>query len=149
MSHKTLDDDSHEKYQLHFAAEDGDIEHVKRLVECDEPIDRFDELGFTPLHYAVKKENFDVVRYFLNRGIDINIHDEEHSGETPLGAVASSCSYKMAIFLIQNGANPTIPGWMQLTALYHAQKCSKDDAEAESIIALIENAANKFNHNAT
>lgn len=149
MTNKTLDDDWYEKYQLHFAAEDGDIERVKHLVESGEPIDRFDELGFTPLHYAVKKESFDIVRYLLDRGVDINIHDEEHIGETPLGTVANSCSYKMAKFLIQNGANPTIPGWMQLTALYHAQKRSKDDVEAESIIALFENAAKKFKHNAT
>lgn len=41
-------------------------------------------------------------------------------GNTPLREVAANCSYEVAKILIEAGADPTIPGWMQITALHQA-----------------------------
>src|SRR6266849_1769765 len=38
--------------QLHFAAADGDVEKVTRLLNDGHQPNVFDELGKTPLHYA-------------------------------------------------------------------------------------------------
>ena len=139
-----MEEDWNDKFQLHFAAEDGDLARVKELVSSGSDVTIFDEIGYTPFHYAVKKEHFEVAKYFLDLGVDINIHDEEQIGETPLGAVAETCSYKMVKFLLENGANPLIPGWMQINALYRVKKRSEDDVEKEPIIELVERAAKKY-----
>ncbi len=59
----------------------------------------------------------------------MNAHDERRIGETPLGNVAASCSYEMAKRLVDAGADPTIPGWMMLTALDRASTRKRPDGE--------------------
>jgi len=55
--------------------------------------------------------------------------NEQQIGETPLGQVAASCTYEMAEFLVNNGANPCIPGWMQITALARAKERKKEEGK--------------------
>ena len=62
-------------------------------------------------------------------GADVNAHDKEKIGETPLGLVAANCSYKMAELFIAAGADPTIPGWMKITALDRAAKRKKEEGK--------------------
>jgi ankyrin repeat protein len=124
-----VEDDWYEKEQLHFAASDGDLPRVKQLVESGDDVNLFDDLSYAPLHYAAKGEFFAVAQYLIAAGADVNAHDEEHIGETPLGAVAASCSYEMAKLLVDAGANPTIAGWMNLTALYRAKERKKEEGQ--------------------
>jgi ankyrin repeat protein len=120
-------DDWFEKEQLHFAAQDGDIVRVRKLVSKTMPLNVFDEIGKTPLHYAVENEHFDVVKFLIEAGADVNAHDETTIGNTPLAEVAGSCSFEMANLLINAGADPTIRGWMQLNALDRAKNRKRDD----------------------
>ena len=90
---------------------------------------------YTPLHYAVMGGRLEVVRYLLSVGADVNVHEEGKIGETPLGCVAANCSYEMAELLVKVGANPTIPGWMQLTALDRARDRKKE--EGRRVYALL------------
>jgi len=69
------------------------------------------------------------MRFLLSVGADVNARKEEMAGETPLGRKAARCSYKVAELLIRVGANPIIPGWMQLTALYRAGKRKKKEGK--------------------
>lgn len=135
-----------EKEQLHFAAQDGDIEKVKSLIEAGCDVNAVDEgMELTPLHYAVREEKFKVAEYLISVGADVNAHLADKAGETPLGEVAENCSYEMADFLIKHGANPTIPGWMQLTALDRAKNRKKD--EGRRVYELLLNTAKKkFNY---
>ncbi|MFZ0271203.1 MAG: ankyrin repeat domain-containing protein [Acidobacteriaceae bacterium] len=113
-----MDDDWYEKERLHRAAESGDVEKIKALLEEGVPINAFDDgLSRTPLHYAAIEGHIDAVKYLIDAGADVNAHEEEKIGETPLGAVAANCSFEMAKTLIEAGADPTILGWMTLTAL--------------------------------
>jgi ankyrin repeat protein len=129
MDRPKMENDHYKRTELHFAAGKGDLSRVKQLVESGHNIKEFDEIGYTPLHHAAKGEFFALTTYLLSVGADIDVHDEEHIGETPLGAVAASCSYEMAKLLVDAGANPTIAGWMGLTALYHAKERKKPEGK--------------------
>jgi ankyrin repeat protein len=115
-------DDWFERERLHRAAEAGDVPAVQDLVGRGYPLNAFDELGKTPLHYAVLGEHFAVIDYLLRNGADLNAHDERMIGDTPLGEAASTCSLKMARLLVESGADPTVRGWMQLNAVDRAKQ---------------------------
>jgi len=132
--------------QLHFAAEDGNLNKVKNLIDAGYDVNVLDEsMELTPLHYAVRAEKFKVAEYLLSIGANINAHVEEKAGETPLGNVAQTCSYEMAEFLIKNGANPVIPGWMQLTAIDRSKKRKKEEGQRVYEL-LLKTAKKNFNY---
>jgi ankyrin repeat protein len=116
-----------ENDELHAAAQRGDLKMIERLVAAGHDINAFDGLGMTPLHYAAKGEQLDVAAYLLRRGADVNAHHEASIGNTPLAEVAGNCSLPMATLLVEAGADPTIPGWMQLTALHRAARRKRGD----------------------
>jgi ankyrin repeat protein len=113
--------------RLHTAAQDGDLDEVRRLVSEGEDVNGFDDLGKTPLHYAVDREHVEVARHLIEHDADVNARHEPSLGNTPLGEVAATCSYAIAKMLVDAGADPTIPGWMQLTALDRARKRKRGD----------------------
>ena len=106
-----------EREALHRAAGEGDLARVKALLAEGYPIDRFDDLSWTPLHHAARNEHLEVVRHLIAAGADVNAHEEQRIGDTVLKHVAPSCSLDLARMLVDAGADPTIPGWMGLTAL--------------------------------
>jgi ankyrin repeat protein len=91
------------------------------------------------VHYAVEGGYAPVVALLIREGADVNAHDERVVGNTPLGEVAAACSLEMAAMLIDAGADPTIPGWMQLTALDKA--CQRERGDGPSVCALLRKAA--------
>lgn len=127
MSNDISSDDWFEREQLHFAAQDGDCARLGELLAEGYPINAFDDLGKTALHYAVEGEHYDAVEMLFRSGADVNAHDERVIGDTPLLSVADTCSLRMAQLLLAAGADPTIPGWMQLTALDKARNRKRGD----------------------
>lgn len=124
------DDDWFEKERLHRAAEAGDLKEIDALLKEGVPINAFDQdLSRTPLHYAVIAGHVDAVRCLIDAGADVNAHEEEKIGETPLGAVAANCTFEMAKILIDAGADPTIPGWMCLTALDRSEERQRPEGK--------------------
>jgi ankyrin repeat protein len=71
-----------------------------------------------------------VVKLLLERGADVNAHDESRAGDTPLESAAAACSLAMATLLVDAGADPTIPGWMQIAALHRAETRQRGDGRA-------------------
>lgn len=69
----------------------------------------------------------------------------EKIGETSLGEVAANCSYEMAELLIKSGGDPTIRGWMQITALDKARDRKKAEGKHVDEL-LLKTAIKKFNH---
>ena len=131
-----------EREQLHFRAQDGNVEDVKRLLAAGYQPNVFDDLGKTPLHYAAEGGHLEVMNVLLAAGADVNANDERVIGNTPLSEVAGKCSFDVAKILVDAGADPTIPGWMQLTAL-HRSKSRKED-EGKRVHELLEQAALRF-----
>ena len=142
MSHFVPFEEVFEREQLHFAAHDGDVEEVKRLLNVGYQPNVFDELGKTPLHYAAERGHLDVLRTLIASGADVNAHDERVIGNTPLREVADRCSYDVAKILIEAGADPTIPGWMQITALQKARE--RTQPEGLLVRQLLEQAAQRL-----
>jgi len=81
-------DDWYEKEQLHFAAQDRNIDRVKELIEYGVDIDTFDDLERTALHYAVEAENFEIADFLIKNGANVNSQNIDKIGETPLSNVA-------------------------------------------------------------
>lgn len=130
-----------DREQLHFAASDGDLPRVQRLVADGFDVDAFDDLGKTPLHYAAERGRVAVVAFLLQCGANVNAHHEPTIGDTPLGRVAGDCSLEMARLLVEAGADPTIRGWMRLNALDRAK--ARIRGEGPLVYALLTEAASR------
>lgn len=128
-----------QREQLHRAAQDGDLARVNDLLERKYPVNRFDDIGMTPLHYAVQDNRLEVVKRLIEAGANVNARDERRIGNTPLSEHARECSYDMAKVLIDAGADPTIRGWMQMNAIDRARQ--RKDANARKVLRLLEDAA--------
>lgn len=135
-------DDVLRREKLHFAALHGDLTEVTRLLSEGYQPNVFDELGRTPLHYASERGHLDIMRMLLSSGADVNAHDERVIGNTVLREVASSCSFDVAKILVDAGADPTIPGWMMLTALHKSAERKKP--EGVRVHQLLLEAARRF-----
>jgi ankyrin repeat protein len=112
---------------LHSAAQAGDVARLRELVTQGHAVNAFDALGLTPLHYAARNGHYDAALFLIQSGADVNAHDERVIGNTPLADIAGDCSLQMARLLLDAGADPTIPGWMQLTALHRAKDRKRGD----------------------
>jgi len=112
---------------------------VSELIAAGHRVNRFDELGKTPLHYAAEGEHFETVELLIAHGADVNARHEPSLGNTPLREVADRCSLRMAKLLIAAGADPIVPGWMQITALDKA--ASRKRAEGPAVYDLLVRSA--------
>jgi ankyrin repeat protein len=144
MSDNELPNEPGEQFDddLHFAAQDGDITRVRALLAEGRSPNAFDELSKTPLHYAAERGHVDVMRVLIEGGADVNAVDEARIGNTPLREVAGQCSLTVAQLLVDAGADPRIPGWMQLTALDVAK--TRKRTEGQQVFALLQRAADRL-----
>jgi ankyrin repeat protein len=77
----------------------------------------------------------DVMKALIEAGADVNAHDERRIGNTPLGEIAGDCSFGVAKLLVDAGADPRIPGWMQLTALHKsAERKRPEGAQVHELL---------------
>jgi len=127
---------------LHFAAQDGDITRVRQLLTDGRSPNVFDEISKTPLHYAAENGHLEIMRVLLEAGAAVNANEEERIGNTPLRDVADKCSLAVATLLVDAGADPRIPGWMQLTALHKAAE--RKDPEGQRVYALLKAVADRL-----
>ena len=129
-------DDWQQRERLHLAAADGDLAHVGMLLAGGADFNAFDDLGCTPLHHAIEQGHVEIALALLAAGADVNAHDAARIGETPLGHVVGDCSVATAKFLMEHGADPAIPGWMQLTALDRAAR--RRDAAGADVLRVLQ-----------
>lgn len=65
-------------FPIHWAADRGNAEMVKMLLDFGADVDAQDEDGQTALHYACSNEHESVVKVLLAASADINIIDNEN-----------------------------------------------------------------------
>ncbi len=96
-----------EPMELHFAAQDGDVAKVSRLLALGADVNATDSRGNTPLKYASAEPHPEVLRLLTAHGASATIADDR--GFTPLHCAAGHGFYKEAIemveILLQAGAD--------------------------------------------
>ena len=92
---------------LHFAAQRGDAEEVRRLVAAGANVNAQDKNGNTPLKYASAEPHPEVLRVLILLGATPGLAD--HRGFTPIHCVAGHGFYdeaiEMAEILVEAGAD--------------------------------------------
>jgi ankyrin repeat protein len=134
---------SQESTSLHVAAEMGFTSVLQRLLagDCKDAIDRFDYLNRTPLTCAIQARQFLAAQLLIAAGADVNAHDEERIGNTALHYAAEEGDSEAVEFLLRAGADPTIRGWMGITAIGKAE--GRDDEKGRQILALPKDASHR------
>lgn len=138
------------EFSLHHAAEVGQLEIVKLLLEVGgrNVLNQFNYISRTPLMCAAENNHFDIAQLLIKAGSDVNAFNEPNIGNTVLRQIAQTGSYEMIKLLVDAGADPTIPGWMQITALDQARErvenSKKASPEAVEILKLLEGVATRL-----
>lgn len=134
-------------FSLHCAAEDGYLSIAQQLLEAGGRgvLDTFDYINCTPLMCAVVNNHYEIAQLLIKAGSNVNAFDEPQIGNTALRDIGDSGSTKMIKLLLEAGADPNIPGWMQITALDLArervEKSKRPSAEALANLKLMEEKA--------
>lgn len=137
---------------VHIAAEHGNREIMELLLSAggESALNKFDEVSRTPLMWAVEKGHLEIARMLIEAGADVNAFDELKIGNTALRQITDVGSYEMIELLVKARADPTIPGWMQITALDMARKRAEEKSRKRSksedlkILSLLEETAKKY-----
>ena len=80
---------------------------LKLLIDNGADVNNSDSFGNTLLHYAVDRENKDLIELLINAGCDIN-KTFRHDRDTPLHYACFQKNEKLISTLIQNGADRDI-----------------------------------------
>ncbi len=128
--------DLHGETALHVAAEMGRVDLVKVLVAADGKgfLDKFNiSLAWTPLIIVALNGNIELAKVLLQAGADVNACDEAQIGDTAPAEAIYEGDVEMVKLLLARGADPLIPGWMQMTPL----DLARDENNSE-ILKLVE-----------
>ena len=102
--------------EIHQAAQAGDLVKIRELLEKDPAlVNAKDENGRTPLHWAARAGNLEVLRYLVDKGADPNALD--NNGVASLHILARSGQPEAARLLIEKGADIDIKDPVKLTPL--------------------------------
>lgn len=102
---------------LHAAADSGNIEGVKLLMDNGCDVNERDSLGKTALHYAVACDSTDVVKLLIEKGGDVNAAGSD--GMVPLHNVRSD---RMVRILVRKGADVKALDEKGRTPLHYAAR---------------------------
>jgi ankyrin repeat protein/L-ascorbate metabolism protein UlaG (beta-lactamase superfamily) len=90
---------------LHLAAEAGDVESIRALLDAGTPVDIGDADNSTPLDVAAQMDRLDAVKLLVESGADVRHHD--NNGMTPLHFASYEGHDDAALYLLEHGADPT------------------------------------------
>ena len=107
---------------VHRAAELGYVNVIHTLLAADGKValNSFDYISRTPLICAAHRGQLAAAQLLIEAGSELNAHDERRIGNPALRWAVEAKNEAMVRLLLKAGADPLIPGWMQLSALDEA-----------------------------
>jgi ankyrin repeat protein len=122
---------------LHEAAEHGDLACLRVLLAADGVafLEHFDLIGGrTPLIVAAERGHVEAVRLLIGAGANVDTHDDLMIGDTAIKRAVEERHLEIVRILLEAGADPTIPGWMRLSALDKARDGGEETREMLNLI---------------
>lgn len=127
--------------ELNFAIADGDYDLVEELLDNGTKINSFNEVGLTPLVYAVETYSGDdeILRLLLSRGANVNIRMPRNGKTAFVKALERPDTLDVAMLMLEKGADVNNEDRQGVTALWTALGLLQmEDVEREQAMALIE-----------
>jgi len=119
--------------EIHELVQSGDVEAVRTALRLQpEKVDVEDEGGRTPLHWACRSDQLEMVELLVGSGATVDVLDEYLNA--PLHYLASRGLSDAMGFLIERGANVDVVNYEQMTPL-HLAAASGSIAAAQILIA--------------
>ncbi len=115
--------------EIHEAAKAGELDKVKSLLKkAPELVNAKDQQGRTPLHWACRGQNYELLAYLVEKGADVNALDNNQTA--PLHSLAVRNGVKEAELLINKGADVNILTYDNQTPLHFAASYNQIDIAA-------------------
>jgi ankyrin repeat protein len=119
--------------EIHELVQCGDVEPVRTALRLHpEKIDVKDEGGRTPLHWACRSDQLEMVELLVGSGAAVDVQDQYLNA--PLHSLASRNLSDGMVFLIERGADVDVVNYERMTPLHLAAE-SGSNAAARVLIA--------------
>lgn len=128
---------------LHLAAQQNNVQIVADLIEnqgVDPSLRTRDEIGATPLHYAIESQAMDVVRYLIAHGAELNTQVGLRR-LSPLHIAAQQNNFELVNLLVSNGAEIDIRDITDYTPLMYAVEGRNTQNTIRIVDLLLNNGA--------
>lgn len=99
ITKKAIDD----KQVIHYAVLGGQVDLVPKLIDLTSGSYFVrDEYGNTLLHYATRTSNLAMVKFLVEKGLDVNSLNDQY--ETPLFSAVKNNNFEIVNYLVKEGA---------------------------------------------
>lgn len=103
---------------LHVAADCGEVDIAKYLIECGMEVNKNGGIsGGNPVHSAARNGNLDIIQLLHKKGAEFDVSE---ATKNPLFGAICNGHYEVAKYLIDNG--------IDITTKYHIGKMENVDA---------------------
>ncbi len=116
------------------------IEFIETLLENGLDLYQTDDDGLSAIDIAIKFKHLDMVKYCIDKGVDINT-TKRPSGIKPLTLAACFNSTEIVQLLLDNGAKIDAKDKMGMSAKDYAKKLGQ-----KKMLAYLDERGAKFNH---
>ena len=106
----------------------GELESVRFMIDSGADVNAFDELGETPLHYAVRGPGLDVVEHLVESGAILD-HRGTESVDSLVSVAVQLCNYPLVDLLLRLGSDPFLRGFMGLNAIDEAENYKSEEGK--------------------
>ena len=99
----------------------GDLQQTKEYYEKNKnSVNQYSIDGFTALGLACFFGHFDIIKFLIELGADLNIPSNNDFNVTPLHSACATSNFKIAELLMKNGANVNAEQQGNVTPLHSA-----------------------------
>jgi len=118
--------------KLHYAANNGILKTVKKLLDEGIDVNAQDDIGWTALHFAAQNNHFKTIELLLEYKANPNLHDKQGNGPLWTAGMNIKGNCQGVISLLKAHANPNHKNHHGRTPLYIAKTIGDGLEEAFS-----------------